>query len=255
MLRQRRVLGIGPESRNLPARLSVWRSDGVARRIETGSPCATIAAGVLKLRLAVVLKIVLTAGVAIHFRHHFHGPAIDYVGLAVAAAASWVGVPGPGEPVLIAAGVVAARHKLDISSVIVTAWAGAMVGGVIAWLTGRKAGRAVLTRPGPLLRFRRAALTRGDQVFMRAPVVAVFLAPAWMAGIHRARARVFLPTTVASAVLWAGGIGLGAYYVGPAVIDVVNDAGLVLGICLVLLVTVIVGWEALRRRRRWSSPG
>jgi membrane protein DedA with SNARE-associated domain len=210
--------------------------------------------GAVQLRAAVVLKIVLTTGVALHLRHHFHGPAIDYVGLALAAAASWAGVPGPGEPVLIAAGVVAARHKLDISSVIVVAWVGATAGGVVGWLAGLKAGRAVLMRPGPLLRFRRAALARGDQVFTRAPVVAVFLAPSWMAGVHRARAGVFLPTNVASAALWAGGIGLGAYYVGPPVVDFVGDLGLVLGICLVLLVLAVVGLETLRRRRR-SSPG
>ncbi|MDQ6607988.1 MAG: hypothetical protein M3Z06_15765 [Actinomycetota bacterium] len=208
----------------------------------------------VEMRPGAALKIVLTSGLGFHFRHHFHGPAIDYVGLALAAAASWVGVPGPGEPVLIAAGVVAARHKLDISSVIVVAWIGAMAGGLVGWLAGLKAGRAVLMRPGPLLRFRRAALARGDQVFKRAPVVAVFLAPSWMAGIHRARARVFLPTTVAGAALWAAGIGLGAYYVGPPVVDFVGDAGLVLGICLALLVTGIVGFETLRRRRRWSSP-
>lgn len=206
------------------------------------------------MRPAVALKIVLTSGVAFHLRHHFHGPAIDYIGLTLAAAASWVGVPGPGEPVLIAAGVVAARHKLDISSVILVAWFGATAGGVVGWLAGLKAGRVVLMRPGPLLRFRRAALARGDQVFTRAPVVAVFLAPSWMAGIHRARAGVFLPTNVASAALWAGGIGLGAFYVGPPVVDFVGDAGLVLGSSLVLLVIVIIGLEARRRRRRRSSP-
>ena len=52
----------------------------------------------------------------IHLHHQFHGPPFDYVGLAVAAAASWIGVPGPGEPVLIAAGVLAAKHKLDLGS-------------------------------------------------------------------------------------------------------------------------------------------
>lgn len=206
------------------------------------------------MRLGVVLKILLTSGVAFHLRHHLHGPAIDYVGLALAAAASWVGVPGPGEPVLIAAGVFAARHRLDILTVIVVAWAGATAGGVAGWLVGLKAGRAVLMRPGPLLRFRRAALARGDQVFTRAPVVAVFLAPSWMAGIHRARAAIFLPTNVVSAALWAAGIGLGAYYVGPPVVDFVGDAGLVLGGCLVLLMTGVIGFEVLRRRRRWSSP-
>ena len=193
------------------------------------------------MRPGVVLKIALTSGVAFHLRHHFHGPEIDYLGLALAAAASWAGVPGPGEPVLIAAGVVAARHKLDISSVILVAWIGATVGGVLGWLAGIKAGRAVLVRPGPLLRFRRGALRRGDQVFKRAPVVAVFLGPSWMAGIHRARPGVFLPTNLVSAALWAGGIGLGAYYVGPPIVDFVGDLGLVLGICLVLLVIVVLG--------------
>ncbi len=205
------------------------------------------------MRLVVLLKIVLASGVAFHLRHHLHGPAIDYVGLTVAAAASWIGVPGPGEPVLIAAGVVAARHRLDITSVIAVAWLGATAGGIGGWLAGLKAGRAVLTRPGPLLRFRRGALARGDQVFRRAPVIAVFLAPSWMAGIHRARSAVFLPVTVAAALLWAGGIGLGAYYIGPAVIDFVGDAGLVTGILLVTLVTFVVGGEALRRRRRAAA--
>src|SRR5689334_4175691 len=51
-------------------------------------------------------------------RHNFHGPPFDYVRLAAAAAASWLGVPGPGEPVLLAAGVLAAHHRLDIESVI-----------------------------------------------------------------------------------------------------------------------------------------
>ena len=63
------------------------------------------------MRVAAIVKVVLVVGLALRLHHHFHGPTIDYVGLALAAAASWVGVPGPGEPVLIAAGVFAARHS------------------------------------------------------------------------------------------------------------------------------------------------
>src|SRR5437879_3017726 len=121
--------------------------------------------GAVDMRSGAVLNLALTGAIGVGLRHHLHGPAIDYVGLAAAAAASWFGVPGPGEPVLIAAGVIAARHKLDISSVILVAFAGAMLGGTGGWLAGRKAGRAVLMRPGPLARFRRAALARGDLVF------------------------------------------------------------------------------------------
>jgi membrane protein DedA with SNARE-associated domain len=54
---------------------------------------------------------------ALHlFHHHIASRAqIDYVALALGAFASWVGLPGPGEPLLIAAAIIAAKHKLDIS--------------------------------------------------------------------------------------------------------------------------------------------
>src|ERR1700759_5230566 len=95
----------------------------------------------------------------LHF-HHFHGAAIDYVGLAVAALLSWLGLPGPGEPVLIATGVLAARHHLDITGVLVVAWVAATVGGIAGWLVGRWGGRRILTFPGPLRGFRQGAVER-----------------------------------------------------------------------------------------------
>ena len=201
------------------------------------------------MRFVAVFKLGVIAAVALRLGHH-HGNPIDYVGLAAAAAASWFGVPGPGEPVLIAAGVVAARHKLDISSVIIVAFAGAMAGGIVGWLTGMKAGRAMMTRPGPLVRFRRGALARGEKVFARAPATAVFLAPTWIAGIHRVGPGLFLPITALGAVVWAAGIGLAAYYVGPTVVDFVGDIGLAMGIALVVLVAAVVITDLLRRRRR-----
>src|ERR1700759_2824243 len=54
-------------------------------------------------------------------RHRVEGPAVDCYGLALAAAASWAAIPGPGEPVLIAAGVLAAKHKLDLTTVLLVA--------------------------------------------------------------------------------------------------------------------------------------
>ena len=139
-------------------------------------------------RLAVILKALLTFGLALRLHHHFHGPPIGYAGLAAAAAASWVGVPGPGEPVLIAAGILAARHKLDIVSVVAAAWVGATAGGIAGWVIGMRAGRRVLTARGPLERMRLAALARGDDIFARYTVAAVLLVPSWIAGINRLEA-------------------------------------------------------------------
>lgn len=184
------------------------------------------------------------------FAHHrLPGPPLDYGALGLAAGASWIGVPGPGEPVLVAAGIFAAQHRLDLASVLGIAWFGATVGGVLGWAIGRKAGRAVLTADGPLLGLRLAAVRRGDEVFTRIPVVAIMLAPSWIAGIHGVRARLFLPVNAASAVLWAGGIGLGAYFAGPAVLDVVNDLGWVLGGALVVAVAGALGFGVVQRRR------
>jgi membrane protein DedA with SNARE-associated domain len=190
----------------------------------------------------------LVLAIAVH--HRFHGPPIDYATLAAGAAASWIGVPGPGEPLLIAAGVIAARHKLDIGEVLLVAWAAATLGGVGGWLIGMKAGRTVLTTRGPLRRTRLKALARGDDIFGRYPVVAILLTPSWIAGIHRVRAGIFLPTNAVGAALWATGIGLGAYFIGPGVIEFVDDLGLVTGAALVVLIVVAVGLEARRRRRK-----
>lgn len=198
------------------------------------------------------VKTLIVLGLTLRLHHHFHGSPIGYLGLAVASAASWIGVPGPGEPVLIAAGVLAAKHRLDIASVLVVAWAGAAAGGVGGWLIGTKAGRGLVTGPGPGRPLRLRAVARGDEVFTRVPVVAILLTPSWIAGIHRVRAGVFLPTNAAGAALWAVGIGLGAFYVGPPVVEFVNDLGWVTatGFGLLIVATIAIGLRQHRRRAR-----
>ena len=185
----------------------------------------------------------------VHHHHRFSGSPVGYVGLAVAAAASWIGVPGPGEPLLITAGILAAKNKLDIASVLLVAWVSATSGGVGGWLLGMNFGRRLLSARGPLHKFRQGAVARGDAVFRRYPVVAIILAPSWVAGIHRVGSSLYLPVNALAALAWAVGLGLGSYYAGPPVLDVVNDMGWVWFAALVVLVAAVVGAEVLRRRR------
>ena len=199
------------------------------------------------MRLA--LRAMLLLGVAYH-HHRFHGPPIDYFGLAAAAAASFLGVPGPGEPILIAAAVLAAKGRLDITEVVLVAWAAATAGGIAGWLIGMKAGRTVLTTRGPLHRGRLKALERGDEVFGRWPIIAIIMTPSWIAGIHRVRPRLYLITNVVSALLWSAGIGLAAYFIGPSVLEFVNDLGWVTIVGLVALVVLGIALEVRRRRRK-----
>jgi membrane protein DedA with SNARE-associated domain len=199
---------------------------------------------------------VTTFGAVLVFRfphyvhHHVDGPPFDYVTLGLAAAASWIGLPGPGEAALIAAGVLAARHRLDIGSVVFVAWAGATAGGVGGWVVGLKAGRPVLTAPGPLRAARLGALARGERFYGRYGTLAVFMTPSWVAGAHQMTWTRYLPANALAAMLWALFIGLGSFLAGPSVGDVASDIGLFGSLSLAaLLVAGLVAGRVERRRR------
>ena len=130
---------------------------------------------------------------------------------------------------------------------------GATAGGVFGWWVGRVLGRSVMTAPGPLRRLRLKAVARGEDVFERLTVIAILLAPSWVAGIHRVGAAVYLITNTVSAAIWAVGIGLAAYYVGPPVLDVLADVGTATAIGLVILVMLAIGFEVTRRRRQRAA--
>jgi membrane protein DedA with SNARE-associated domain len=191
----------------------------------------------------------------LHLLHH-HGTAIDYFGVAAAAFLSWLIWAGPGEPAVIAAGVVAAKHKLDIAPVVFWAWIGATLGGIAGWLVGLKAGRAVLTAPGPLYKTRLRAAEYGERVFRRMEILAIIGTPAWVAGINRSRPGIYLPVNALSALLlWAAPLAIGAYYAGPVILDLFGDAGTLLSILVGAVAVAIVGGEVLRRRTKRRRRG
>lgn len=201
------------------------------------------------LRLPLVAPALVVALGTLHVHRHLHGTPVDFVGVALAAAVSWIGVPGPGEPVLIAGGIWAAKGRIDIAQLLIVAWAAATAGGVAGWLLGRKGGRALWTAPGPLQRKRIRSLAKGERFFERYGLLAIYLAPSWVAGIHEVRASRYLPANAASALIWTLLVGLGAYLVGPPIEDVISDVGLVGLILLGVLVVLFVFGERWRRRR------
>jgi membrane protein DedA with SNARE-associated domain len=188
---------------------------------------------------------------AIHL-HHPHGPSVDYVGLTLAAFASWVGFPGPGEAALIASGVLAARGRLDLAEVVAFAFLGAAAGGVVGWLIGLKAGRALVDRPGPLQRFRHKALEKGERFFERYGVLAVFFTPSWLAGVNRMAPWRYNVANAVSAFAWAVVVGVGSYLVGPSIADVTQDIGLAGVLSVLAIATAGALLERWRRRRRVS---
>jgi membrane protein DedA with SNARE-associated domain len=178
---------------------------------------------------------------------HAHSSGVDYVGVFVAALASWAAFPGPGEAALIAAGISAARGHLNLASVLAIAWAGAFTGGTAAWIVGLKAGRGLLTAPGPLHHLRLAVIERGERFYERYGTIAVMFTPPWIAGVHDMRWSRFLPAIAVSTLIWALAVGLGAYLVGPSITDIATDVGLAGGLLIGAL--FVIGIVVVVRRR------
>ena len=189
----------------------------------------------------------LSTVTVLHLHLHARGPGIDYVGVLVASGASWLAIPGVGEAALIAAGISAAHHHLDLAPLIAVAWIGAIAGAMVGWAIGVRAGRGVITAPGPLHSLRLALTARGDRFYERHGVIGVALTPPWIAGIHNVRWTRFVPVIMVSGLLWATAVGLGAYLLGPTITDVVNDIGLA-GSLLVGSAGVVTAGVMLRRR-------
>jgi membrane-associated protein len=191
---------------------------------------------------------------AVQLAHH-HGSVLDYAGIALAAFISWIGVSGPGEAVLIGAGLLAARGRLDLASVLAAAWLGATLGGTGGWLIGRHGGRPVVLAGRRLHAPRRRALEHGRRFFDRYGVLAVYFAPSWVAGLNAMPPGRFVPANAVSALVWALFIGLGAYVLGPSIRDIAVDVGLYGSLAIVVL--ALVGVVVLGRRRlaRWRRGG
>jgi membrane protein DedA with SNARE-associated domain len=198
----------------------------------------------------VFLRLLAPALLRIHLHHHFRGPPFDYVGLAIACFASWVGVPGPGEPLLLAAAVLAGQHRLQLGAVLGVAFLAAVAGGIAGWAIGLAAGRRVATAPGPLRSLRIRMVERGEQIFERFPVTAILMTPAFVAGIHRVRPSVYQAVNILSAAAWTLVIGVGGYYIGPPVLDAIGDLGTGVSIAFGLVVVGLLVAEISRRYRR-----
>ena len=166
----------------------------------------------------------------------------EYAVLALLAAVSAAGVPGPGDSALIAAGLLAADGDLSLPIVLVTAFLACLAGRAFGYWLGSMGGRPLLARAGPLYGFRYRTLDKGDRVFERFPRFGPLLAPAVLSGIYRVPYRMFALASVLSATIWTLSTGLGGYILGPAAADILSDIGVrgALAIVIIALLAFMV---------------
>jgi membrane protein DedA with SNARE-associated domain len=162
-----------------------------------------------------------------------------------------LGIPAPGETMLVTASVYAgATHHLAIAGVIAAAIAGAVVGDNIGYAIGRKGGYRLLLRHGHRVRIRERHIKVARYMFDRHGGKVVFFGrfvavlrtyAAFLAGVGQMEWRRFLAWNAAGGVVWALMFGLAAFYGQKAFerlstpINIALGAAGVAGIVLVTL--------------------
>lgn len=186
------------------------------------------------------------------FAHLIH----DY-GLVVVAGViglESVGLPVPGESVLILAGIFAGtKHDLNIVSVIFTAAAAAIVGQMIGYVIGREFGYWLLLRYGYYVRITEGRIKLGQYLFLRhgekiiivARFVPVLRSLAGiLAGANRMPWWQFLLANAVGAFAWASFFGFAAYFLGHQVERVAGPMVIVLGIVAVVVIALAAMFAA-----------
>jgi membrane protein DedA with SNARE-associated domain len=138
-----------------------------------------------------------------------------------------MGLPLPGEAILIAAAVYAGKTgDLNIVEVIAAAAVGAMVGDNIGYWVGREIGFRLLIRYGGYVGLTEPRIKIGQYLFQRHGGKIVFFGrfvallrvlAALLAGINRMSWPRFFVANAAGAILWATVFGFGAYALGEEI--------------------------------------
>ncbi|WP_028934007.1 DedA family protein [Pseudonocardia spinosispora] len=136
-----------------------------------------------------------------------------------------LGVPLPGEIVLVSASLLAAQHVVDPVWVAACAAAGAIIGDSIGYSIGRRGGRPLFERLGRRFpkHFGPAHLASAERSFERWGMWAVFFGrfiallrifAGPLAGALRMRYPKFLIANALGGIVWAGGTVAVIYYLG-----------------------------------------
>lgn len=169
-----------------------------------------------------------------------------------------VGIPFPGETMLLAAAIYAGTtHNLDIALVIAAASTGAVLGDNIGFWFGREFGYELVLRHGRYIHLDQTKMKLGMYLFRRHGGKVVFFGrfvavlrafAALLAGINQMDWRRFLAFNLAGGVAWATILGTAGFIFGKQARHLLGAAGMV--ILLAAVVLLVVAFLAIRRNQR-----
>ena len=133
------------------------------------------------------------------------------------------GIPAPGQTLIIAGGLLAARGDMHIAVLVMVAWSAAVLGDNIGYAIGRYGGRRLVLRHGARAGLRAAHIEHVERFFARygggIVIAARFLEVlrqlnGVVAGISGMSWLRFLGFNALGAALWVGVWGYGVYRLG-----------------------------------------
>jgi len=144
-------------------------------------------------------------------------PLVVYLTVGFVVGIESLGVPLPGEIVLVSAALLSSRHELDVSPgwIALAATVGAVVGDSIGYAIGRRYGMGLFAWAGRKMprHFSAAHVAAAERLFARWGVLAVFFGrfiallrifAGPLAGALRMQYPRFLAAHVLAGICWAG---------------------------------------------------
>lgn len=169
----------------------------------------------------------------------------------------------PGDSLLITAGLLAAQGYLDINIMMISLIFAAIIGDQVGYLFGRKTGPKIFTREKSLF-FAKDHLVKANQFYERyggkAIIFARFVpfartfAPI-VAGVANMNYKKFVSFNIIGGVLWIISMSLAGYFFGNIPFVKKNFEYVIIGVIILSLVPVVVGYLKHRKESKLSSEG
>jgi membrane protein DedA with SNARE-associated domain len=140
-----------------------------------------------------------------------------------------MGLPLPGETILVLAAIYAATEPtFNVWLVIAVAAFGAIVGDNAGYWLGLRYGYALLLRYGERIGMFEARIKLGQYLYLKHGAKVVFLGrfvallrilAAFLAGVNRMPWRAFLMANASGGIIWAAVFGIGGYFFGKLLLE------------------------------------
>ncbi|MEU9237210.1 DedA family protein [Streptomyces subrutilus] len=191
-------------------------------------------------------------------------PVAVYLLVALVVGVESVGIPLPGEIILVSSALLASQHAgIDPVVIGMCATAGAVVGDSVGYAIGRRGGTPLLnglTRRFPR-HFSADNIVAATRAFQRWGVWAVFFGrfvallrifAGPLAGVLRMPYATFFPANLIGGVLWAGGTTAAVYYLGVLAEDWLRRFSWI-GLALAVFIGLAAALAFSRRKRTRSA--